>query len=139
MNRRTMTLVAVVVLFVAALCFWLAPRTVSAQNAGALSAPVYNPYPPGILPANLNSELARVLAEWGTIPVCAVPPCTPVQPRTGSFLWWKLLGFTRDRISVKESRRPSGTGSSRRYSRNGQSGYCLHRLQALQGSVPAAL
>src|SRR5712671_1190713 len=63
MNRRTMTLVAVVVLFVAALCLWLAPRTVSAQNAGALSAPVYNPYPPGILPANLNSELARVLAE----------------------------------------------------------------------------
>src|SRR6266852_2077357 len=63
MNRRRLTLVAVVVLFVAALCLRLAPRTVLAQKAGALSAPVYNPYPPGILPANLNSEIIRVLHE----------------------------------------------------------------------------
>ena len=30
---------------------------------GAPSTPVYNPYPPGILPANINSELARVERE----------------------------------------------------------------------------
>ncbi len=82
MNRRTMTLVAVVVLFVAALCFWLAPRTVSAQNAGALSAPVYNPYPPGILPANLNSELARVLAEVDFIEARAIARWQALTPPT---------------------------------------------------------
>jgi hypothetical protein len=43
----------------------------------------------------------------------AVLPCTAIQPRTGSVLWWKLLGFTRDRILAKESRRRTGTGSSR--------------------------
>jgi cytochrome c peroxidase len=41
----------------------LAGRKVSAQSAHAPSDPVYNPYPPGILPANLNSEISRVLAE----------------------------------------------------------------------------
>ena len=30
---------------------------------GAASTPVYNPYPPGILPSDLNSEIARVLRE----------------------------------------------------------------------------
>ena len=30
---------------------------------GGPSTPVYNPYPPGILPANINSELARVERE----------------------------------------------------------------------------
>src|SRR5216683_2677432 len=29
--------------------------------------PIYNPYPPGILPANLNSEIARVLREIDVI------------------------------------------------------------------------
>jgi hypothetical protein len=29
----------------------------------ALLAPIYNPYPRGILPADINSELARVLRE----------------------------------------------------------------------------
>jgi cytochrome c peroxidase len=41
----------------------LAGRKVSAQSAPALSDPVYNPYPPGILPPNLNSEIIRVLRE----------------------------------------------------------------------------
>jgi cytochrome c peroxidase len=51
--------------------------------------PVYNPYPPGILPSDLNSELARVrrevrfifnqaLAEWKALP----PPNLTGQPPT---------------------------------------------------------
>src|SRR5882757_6049070 len=63
-NRGTLTIVAIFLLFVAALCcLSLAPRTVSAQNASAAPASVYNPYPPGILPADLDSELARVQRE----------------------------------------------------------------------------
>ena len=53
------------------------------------SVPVYNPYPPGILPADLNSELARVarevdviearaLAQWRALP----PPVLTGQPPT---------------------------------------------------------
>src|ERR1700738_4394140 len=51
--------------------------------------PVYDPYPPGILPADLNSELARVLrevdviesralAQWRALP----PPVLTGQPPT---------------------------------------------------------
>ena len=36
---------------------------ISAQNQSP--APVYNPYPPGILPGGLDSEIARVLREIG--------------------------------------------------------------------------
>jgi len=33
----------------------------------ATPAPIYNPYPPGILPADLNAEIARVLREIDVI------------------------------------------------------------------------
>jgi hypothetical protein len=37
---------------------------VSAQsNESTPSTPVYNPYPPGIFPSNLNSEISRILRE----------------------------------------------------------------------------
>jgi len=53
------------------------------------SPPDYNPYPPGILPSNLNSEIARVLREvdfienralarWRALP----PPALTGQPPT---------------------------------------------------------
>ncbi len=127
---------------------------------------VYNPYPPGILPSNLSSEVARVLREvdfvesralarWhalapsiltgqpqvlqntgtestetlgelmlfdknispnrnqacaschmpyagfgGPIPSVNLTMVASIQPSTGSILWWKLLRFTRDRISA---------------------------------------
>src|SRR6266849_11123225 len=51
--------------------------------------PIYNPYPPGILPANLNSEIARVLAEVDFIESRAItrwhnltPPTLTGQPPT---------------------------------------------------------
>ncbi len=79
MNRQMLTIISVVVLCAVALCMSLAGRKVSAQNATALPAPIYNPYPPGILPADLSSETARVLreiagiesegiAEWHALP-----------------------------------------------------------------------
>jgi cytochrome c peroxidase len=90
MNRRTMIISAVVVLFAGALCLWLAPRTVSAQNeAGAHPSPIYNPYPPGILPPDLSSEIARVLREVDVLEGRAVarwqaltPPTLTGQPPT---------------------------------------------------------
>jgi cytochrome c peroxidase len=70
MNHRMLTIImSIVALCVVALCMSLAPRKVSAQNAfnekedKEKPFPIYNPYPAGILPSDLNSELARVLRE----------------------------------------------------------------------------
>jgi cytochrome c peroxidase len=70
----------------------LDPRKVSAQNP---ATPVYNPYPPGILPADLDSELARVLREvdvlegravarWKALPPLTVTNQPPVFQGSGT-------------------------------------------------------
>src|SRR6266852_2922084 len=87
MRRTTLILLSVVCLMV--LGAVMITRGVSTHNATALPAPVYNPYPPGILPANLNSEIARVLAEVDFIESRAItrwhnltPPTLTGQPPT---------------------------------------------------------
>src|SRR6266446_8186459 len=87
MNRRMLTIISVVVLCAVALCMSLAGRKVSAQSALALSDSVYNPYPPGILPPNLNSEIARVVREVDVVESRALarwhalkPPILTGQP-----------------------------------------------------------
>jgi cytochrome c peroxidase len=85
MNRRILTMTSVVGVCAVAVCMMLlvtGPRA-SAQNASAL----YNPYPPGILPPDLNPEIERVLREvrvvenralarWATL----TPPTLTGQP-----------------------------------------------------------
>jgi cytochrome c peroxidase len=66
MNRRTLAIVAVVVVCVLALVMTLTKRKVPPSES-ALSVSVYNPYPPGILPPDLDSEIARVLREVDVI------------------------------------------------------------------------
>jgi cytochrome c peroxidase len=85
--RRIILIVSVVCLV--ALGALMITRGVSAQNATAVPAPIYNPYPPGILPADLNSELARVLREVAVIEARATvrwhamqPPILTGQPPT---------------------------------------------------------
>jgi len=63
MNRLTFTTVSIVVLCILALCMSIAGQRVSAQNPTAPSGAVYNPYPQGILPPDLNPEIERVLRE----------------------------------------------------------------------------
>ena len=60
MNRRTLATVAVVVGCMVALLMTLTKRKVSPGSKSTLSDSVYNPYPPGILPPDLDSEIARV-------------------------------------------------------------------------------
>ena len=79
----------------------LAPRKVSAQNVPAPPdekepvVPVYNPYPTGILPGDLNSELARVerevdvlegraLARWHSLPPLTVTNQPPIFKDSGT-------------------------------------------------------
>jgi cytochrome c peroxidase len=82
----------------------------------AMSTPVYNPYPPGILPSDINSELARVEREVDFIEAEAVrqwaltPPPTltgnpPILQNTGVQsveILGKLMNFDRH-ISPNEN------------------------------------
>jgi cytochrome c peroxidase len=87
MTRVRLAIVSVVVLCVIALCMSVGGRQVSAQSAAPAAEPVYNPYPPGILPSDLNSELARVLREVDSVEAEAIkqwhalkPPVATGQP-----------------------------------------------------------
>ena len=46
-------------------------------SKSAKTFPVYDPYPPGILPSDLNSELARVAREVDVIEARALAPLKP--------------------------------------------------------------
>src|SRR5437763_9699275 len=61
--------------------------TPQSETTQATSAPIYNPYPPGILPAGLSAEVARVLREIDFIKGRAIqrwhnltPPTLTGQP-----------------------------------------------------------
>jgi cytochrome c peroxidase len=92
MRRRWLWIAILFTCAGAVVAFPGSPRPISGQgpserSAKRRSAMVYNPYPPGILPSNLSSELARVLREadvienralarWRALP----PPVVAGQP-----------------------------------------------------------
>src|SRR6202140_4495756 len=88
MNYRTLVVLASagVCGFALWMCFYA--TTVSAQsNASAPPMPVYNPYPRGILPPDLSSEITRVLREVDLVESRAItrwhnfkPPIVTGQP-----------------------------------------------------------
>jgi cytochrome c peroxidase len=64
MNYRTLT--ALSAAGSCAVLAWMSlesPKVSAQTNGSASPAPAYNPYPPGILPSNLSSEIVRVLRE----------------------------------------------------------------------------
>jgi cytochrome c peroxidase len=87
--KRT-TLVSMLVIFAAGIgAILMSSGTVAAQDDKNQPPPPYNPYPPGILPPDLVSEIARVrrevvtieneaLAQWRALP----PPKLTGQPPT---------------------------------------------------------
>jgi cytochrome c peroxidase len=80
MNRRILTMTSVVGVCAVAVCMMLlvtGPRA-SAQNASAL----YNPYPPGILPPDLNPEIERVLREVRVVENRALARWAALTPPT---------------------------------------------------------
>jgi cytochrome c peroxidase len=117
MTRVRLTIISVVVLCVVALCMSLGGRKVSAQSAAPTAEPIYNPYPPGILPSDLPSELARVLREvngieaeairqWHAIPPPVVTGNPPILQNTGVPLveiLGKLMNYDRT-ISPNENK-----------------------------------
>src|SRR5258708_27756252 len=75
MRERRLIAVMIVCAGVAAAVL-ISTRPISAQNEqhekGEPPFPIYNPYPPGILPNNLESEIARVLREIDVIEARAI-------------------------------------------------------------------
>jgi cytochrome c peroxidase len=128
MKRRRLIALCTVFVMVAA-GFLISSQTVliSAKN-GASGAhtgiadepdptpPAYNPYPRGILPADLNSEIARVLREVDNIEaealaqLRALPPPTltgqpPILARTGqraNVLLGKVMNFDKNMSPFKD-------------------------------------
>src|SRR5246127_1699371 len=94
-KRRLIELV--ILCFAIAAMILLSTQLSSAQNGGSgpkkgdhdTPPPVYNPYPPGILPPDLGSEIARVLREVDLIEGRAIerwhslPPPTRLDIRPG--------------------------------------------------------
>ena len=82
MNRGTLTLTALLlVLCMIALYIMLARRKRSSENLEAkTSAQLYHPYPPGILPSDLNSEIERVRGELRVLEGRALARWRALQP-----------------------------------------------------------
>jgi cytochrome c peroxidase len=84
-------------------------HVVRGQEAATAAPIVYNPYPPGILPSNINSEIARVLREidgieseaikqWEALPPPIVAGNPPIQQNSGQAaveILGKLLNFDK--------------------------------------------
>jgi hypothetical protein len=62
--------------------------------------PIYNPHPPGILPADLNSEIARVLREVDFIEGEALAQLRALTPPTLTGQIFQLFNYTRIRKYV---------------------------------------
>jgi cytochrome c peroxidase len=113
--RQTRSLASLLTLFVGIIVALSFGSPAFAQDEPDPPLPVYNPYPPGILPANVNSELARVLREIAVIENEAIgqwhalpPPTLTGQPPTlqGSGysavrILGKLMNFDRNISPLK--------------------------------------
>jgi cytochrome c peroxidase len=119
-ERRLIAVMIVCAAIVAGLLF--STRPMSAQNNQSGSGdreepppPFYNPYPFGILPADLNSEIARVVREVDNIEAEALgqlralaPPTLTGQPPTlantgqrANVLLGKVMNFDRNMSPFK--------------------------------------
>jgi cytochrome c peroxidase len=116
-RRRLIALSTVIVTAIVALLISSQTVLISAQSDEPdPTPPPYNPYPPGILPADLNSEIARVLREVDNIEFEALaqlrvlPPPTltgqpPILAHTGqrlNVLLGKALNFDRNISPFKD-------------------------------------
>jgi cytochrome c peroxidase len=85
--KRRIAIVSLLVLCAVASCLVGTRYKVSAQEAAPYNReqpqfPIYNPYPPGILPIDLNSEIARVLREVDVIEGRAIQRWQALPPPT---------------------------------------------------------
>ncbi len=137
MNRGTLTIMlSIFVLCTVALCMTQAARKVSGQSADAqTSAQVYNPYPPGILPSDLNPEIERVrrelrviegraLARWHTLK----PPVLTGQPPTFQNTGTEAVETLGELMNYDQNISPN---------RNQACSFCHMPYAAFSGPIPS--
>ncbi len=137
MNRGTLTIMlSIFVPCTVALCMTLAARKVSGQSADAqTSARVYNPYPPGILPSDLNPEIERVrrelrviegraLARWHTLK----PPVLTGQPPTFQNTGTEAVETLGELMNYDQNISPN---------RNRACSFCHMPYAAFSGPIPS--
>ncbi|MDB6162138.1 MAG: putative methylamine utilization protein MauG, partial [Gammaproteobacteria bacterium] len=107
---RTNGIIAVLGILAIVLGATIVSDAAAAETEREGAPPVYNPYPPGILPSDLNSEVARVLREVQVIEdralaqMRALPPVTrtgqpPTLQNTGTAaieLLGELMNFDKN-------------------------------------------
>jgi cytochrome c peroxidase len=111
------TLVKMLLIFAPVIgALFLSSGTAAAQTSTNLMPPPYNPYPPGILPPNLDSEITRVRQEVTTIENEAIqqwhqlpPPTLTGQPPTlqgtgqrANQLLGKLMNFDQNMSPLRD-------------------------------------
>jgi cytochrome c peroxidase len=87
MKHPKTTRISIVIFVVTSVCAVLGSIAVSRRLSGQTSPspapfPIYNPYPPGILPSDLESEIARVLREIDVIENRAIARWHALPPPT---------------------------------------------------------
>lgn len=142
-RRKLFVLSAVFVTAVAVLLISSQTVIVSAQSGGSRGQkgdrdeppPFYNPYPPGILPADLPQEIERVrretrfieneaLAQWKALPPPTLTGQPPILAHTGqraNVLLGKLLNFDENMSPFK----------------NRACGFCHMPYAGFSGSIPS--
>jgi cytochrome c peroxidase len=142
-RRKLFVLSAVFVTAVAVLLISSQTVLVSAQSGGSRGQkgdrdeppPFYNPYPPGILPADLPQEIERVrretrfieneaLAQWKALPPPTLTGQPPILAHTGqraNVLLGKLLNFDENMSPFK----------------NRACGFCHMPYAGFSGSIPS--
>src|SRR5438477_8599864 len=124
---------------VVATALLISTRLTSAQSGGARAQeqppPFYNPYPPGILPADLPQEIERVrgevrfieneaMAQWRALPPPTPTGQPPILAHTGqraNVLLGKLMNFDENISPFK----------------NRACGFCHMPYAGFSGSIPS--
>src|SRR5260370_30920886 len=134
MKQRILITLSLVCVTMWGVLLLVSQKTGSAQNAGPTPTP-YNPYPTGILPADLVSEIARVRREVATIETEALaqwraltPPVLTGQPPTlqgtgmrANQLLGKLMNFDENMSPL----------------RNRACGFCHMPYAGFSGPIPS--
>src|SRR5689334_25395937 len=111
------------------------PRTAFAADAAARPIPAYNPYPPGILPSDLDSEIARVqrevqfifneaLNEWRALP----PPTLAGNPPTLHGSGYEVVDILGKLLNFDQNMSPF---------RNEACGFCHMPYAGFSGPIPS--
>ncbi|HET8922460.1 MAG TPA: hypothetical protein VFN26_05625, partial [Candidatus Acidoferrum sp.] len=137
MHRQTLTtILAIFVPCTIALSMTLAARKLSGQNAGGqASVQAYNPYPPGILPSDLNPEIERVrrelrvlegrgLARWRALP----PPILRGQPQALQNTGTEAIETLGELMNYDENISPN---------KNEACSFCHMPYAAFSGPIPS--